>query len=142
MRWRGEVQEGVELVVDGGGWRIAGAAVVLSLVLVVGLARQKPWRRAHLAEPATEPTAEPPLFVRFSTWCYTTLLVPNVLHGTLILFRGGEGFDYASAWLIGHCPASSSADSSMPARAQTPGLGPRGDAGSSSPDDPAGPTSP
>ena len=88
-------------VVDGGGWRIAGAAVVLSLVLVVGLARQKPWRRAHLAEPATEPTAEPPLFVRFSTWCYTTLLVPNVLHGTLILFRGGEGFDYASAWLIG-----------------------------------------
>lgn len=84
-------------VVDGGGWTIAGAAAVLSLFLVVGLARQKPWRRSH----STEPAAEPPLFVRFSTWCYTTLLVPNVLHGTLILFRGGEGFDYASAWLIG-----------------------------------------
>lgn len=84
-------------VVDGGGWRIAGAAAVLSLFLVVGLARQKPWRRAS----PDEPTAEPPLFVRFSTWCYTTLLVPNVLHGTLVLFRGGEGFDYLSAWLIG-----------------------------------------
>ena len=84
-------------VVAGGGWTIAAAAAAITLVLVVGLARQKPWRRRRPGGPP----AEPPLFARFSTWCYTTLLVPNVLYGALVLFRGGEGLDYAAAWLIG-----------------------------------------
>lgn len=87
---------GFELA-EGAGWRIAGGSAAISLLLVLGLARQKPWRRARTADP----TAEPPLFVRFSTWLITTLLVPNVLLGTLVLFRRGEGLDYASAWLVG-----------------------------------------
>jgi hypothetical protein len=87
---------GFELV-DGGGWAIAGGSAAISLLLVAGLARQKPWRRVHFDGRA----AEPPLFVRFTTWLITTLLVPNVLLGTLVLFRRGEGLDYASAWLIG-----------------------------------------
>lgn len=84
-------------VVAGGGWTIAAAAAAITLAFVVGMARQKPWRRPRPGDPG----AEPPLFARFTTWCWTTLLVPNVLYGTLVLFRGGEGLDYAGAWLIG-----------------------------------------
>jgi hypothetical protein len=87
---------GFELA-EGAGWRIAGASAAFSLLLVFGLARQKPWRRARTGGPAPEP----PLFVRFSTWLITTLLVPNVLLGTLVLLRRGEGLDYAGAWLVG-----------------------------------------
>ena len=84
-------------VVAGGGWALAAAAAAMSLIFVVGMARQKPWRRPRPGGPP----AEPPPFARFSTWCYTTLLVPNVLYGVLVLLRRGEGLDYASAWLIG-----------------------------------------
>jgi hypothetical protein len=42
-----------------------------------------------------------PVFVRFSTWCITSLMVPNVLFGVLVLSRRGEGLDYLGAWLIG-----------------------------------------
>lgn len=84
-------------VVAGGGWTLAAAAAVVSLLLVVGLARQKRWRRPRPGEPA----GQAPLFVRFSTWCITTLLVPNVLYGVLVLSRHGQGFDYVSAWLVG-----------------------------------------
>ena len=42
-----------------------------------------------------------PVFVRFSTWCFTTLLVPNVLFGVLVLARRGEGLNYLGARLIG-----------------------------------------
>jgi hypothetical protein len=84
-------------LVAGGGWTVAAAAGVASLLLVVGLARQKRWRR-----PTSEaPVAAVPVFVRFSTWLFTTLLVPNVLFGVLVLSRRGEGLDYVSAWLLG-----------------------------------------
>lgn len=81
----------------GGGWTVAAVAFGISLLLVVGLARQKRWRRPR----PDQPPAETPVFVRFSTWCITALLVPNVLYGVLVLSRRGEGLDYLSAWLIG-----------------------------------------
>jgi hypothetical protein len=87
---------GFRLVV-GGGWTMAAAAGGVSVLLVVGLARQKRWRRPG----TTDPTIEVPVFVRLSTWCITTLIVPNILFGVLVLSRRGEGLDYASAWLIG-----------------------------------------
>lgn len=84
-------------LIAGGGWTVAAAAGAIALLLVVGLARQRRWRRP----PPGELGAEPPVFVRFSTWCITTLLVPNVLFGVLVLSRRGEGLDYVSAWLLG-----------------------------------------
>jgi hypothetical protein len=84
-------------LIAGGGWTVAAAAGAITLLLVVGLARRKRWRRPSGGEPG----AQPPLFVRFSTWCITTLLVPNVLFGVLVLSRRGEGLDYLSAWLLG-----------------------------------------
>lgn len=84
-------------LIAGGGWIVAGAAGAISLLLVAGLARRRPWRRPRPGEPAVEP----PVFVRFSTWCITSVMVPNVLFGVLVLSRRGEGLDYASAWLIG-----------------------------------------
>jgi len=84
-------------LVAGGGWTVAAAAAVISVLLVVGLARQKPWKR-----PGGGGSPEGvPIFVRFSTWLVTTLVVPNVLYGALVLGRRGEGLDYVSAWLIG-----------------------------------------
>jgi len=82
---------------SGGGVGLAAVALALALLLVVGLARQRPWRRPR---PTDLADARPP-FVRFSTWVITTLLLPNVLYGAIVLFRGGEGLDYASAWGIG-----------------------------------------
>ncbi len=84
-------------LIAGGGWTVAAAAGAIALLLVVGLARQKRWRRPSRGEPGVEP----PVFVRFSTWCITTLMVPNVLFGVLVLSRRGEGLDYLSAWLLG-----------------------------------------
>ncbi len=81
----------------GGGAGLAVAAFAVSLLLVVGLARQRPWRRRREAELGD---SRPP-FVRLSTWLITTLLVPNVLYGAIVLLRGGEGLDYASAWALG-----------------------------------------
>lgn len=84
-------------LVAGGGWTLAGLAALVSLLLTAGLARQRPWKRPDPGDPF----ARPPLFVRFSSWLVTALFVPNVLYGVLVLSRGGEGLDYASAWLIG-----------------------------------------
>jgi hypothetical protein len=84
-------------LVTGGGWTLAAAAGGISLLLVVGLAGQKRWRRPGTADAGVAA----PVFVRFSTWCVTTLMVPNVLFGVLVLSRQGEGLDYLSAWLIG-----------------------------------------
>ena len=84
-------------LVAGGGWTVAAAAGGVSLLLVVGLANQKRWKRPGPGEP----DHDVPVFVRFSTWLITTLIVPNVLYGVLVLSRGGEGLDYLSAWLIG-----------------------------------------
>lgn len=88
--------DGLRLV-QGGGYGVAAAAAAISLLLVVGLARQKPWKRP--AE--SEPPVDAPVFVRFATWLYTALIFPNVLFGALVLFRGGEGLGYLGAWAIG-----------------------------------------
>lgn len=84
-------------MVAGGLRTLAAVAGVISLLLVFGLARQKRWRRPT----PREPWVEVPLFVRFSTWFFASLMVPNVLYGVLVVSRRGEGLDYASAWLIG-----------------------------------------
>lgn len=78
---------------------IAGAAAAIALLLVSGLARQRRWRRAAVAHPLDDR----PLFVRFSTWLWTTLLFPNFLHGLLVLMRSpAEGrLDPRAAWLVG-----------------------------------------
>jgi len=81
----------------GGGWTVAATAGVLSLLLVAGLGRQKRWKR-----PTPEsPFAQVPIFARFSSWLWATLIAPNVLFGALVLSRHGEGLSYLSAWLIG-----------------------------------------
>ncbi|MDX1500731.1 MAG: hypothetical protein R3325_00090 [Thermoanaerobaculia bacterium] len=82
-------------LVRGGVATLAAAAAVVSFLLVLGLARLPRWRR----KPALG--GGKPLFARFSTWLVTALLVPNVLHGVLVLATGGEPFDYATTWLIG-----------------------------------------
>jgi len=81
----------------GGGAGLAAAALALSLLVVAGLARQPRWRRA----PSGELDDTRPPFVRFSTWLWTTLLVPNVLYGAIVLMRGGEGLSYSGAWALG-----------------------------------------
>lgn len=81
----------------GGGAGLAAAALALSVLLVVGLARQRRWRRPT----ATDLGDGRPPFVRFSTWLLTTLLVPNVLYGAIVLMRGGEGLSYSGAWALG-----------------------------------------
>jgi hypothetical protein len=88
---------GFELV-TGGGWGVAAAAGAISLLLVVGLARQKRWERPNPRHPST---VKAPPFVRLSTWFFTALMVPNVLYGVLVLSHHGEGLDYAGAWIIG-----------------------------------------
>lgn len=81
----------------GGGWTVAAAAGAVALLLVVGLARRKRWPRPT----PEDPSAVVPVFARFSTWLWTTLIVPNVLFGALVVSRHGEGLDYPSAWLLG-----------------------------------------
>jgi hypothetical protein len=63
---------------------------------------QRPWRRPRVREPHPLEDSRPP-FVRLSTWIYTTLLFPNVLHGALLLAYRAEGrrIDYATSWAIG-----------------------------------------
>lgn len=88
--------DGLRLV-PGGGHSLAAAAAGLSILLVVGLARQRRWQRPSDGDPL----GQTPIFVRFSTWLYATLILPNFLFGVLVLFRGGEGLGYLGAWVIG-----------------------------------------
>jgi hypothetical protein len=84
-------------LVRGGGTTLAVAAAAMVILLTFGLARQRRWRRPSAASLEDRR----PVFVRFSTWLITALLIPNVLFGSLILFRAGEALDYRAAWLIG-----------------------------------------
>lgn len=84
-------------LVRGGGGTMAAAAGLVAFLLVLGLARQRRWRRPAPGAPGNGR----PFFARFSTWLVTTLLVPNVLHGVLVLAAGGQASDYLAAWLIG-----------------------------------------
>lgn len=84
-------------LVRGGSATMAAAAGLVAFLLVLGLARQRRWRRPA---PGSEVDGRP-LFARFSTWLVTALLLPNVLYGVLVLATGGQGLDYLAAWLIG-----------------------------------------
>jgi hypothetical protein len=92
----------VGLLAGWGFWRgaklpAALAALAITVVLVVGLATRKPWRRPTAAESRDRR----PLFVRFSTWLIVTLLVPNVLFGILVLTHEGPPLTYEQALLLG-----------------------------------------
>lgn len=76
---------------------VAAAAAVLAAVVVIGLATRKPWRRRG----PRDLHDERPLFVRFSTWLWTAVLVPNVLFGILVLTRDGPPPPYGAALLLG-----------------------------------------
>ena len=85
-----------------GAWRgqhltLALAALVLAVLVTAGLATRKPWRRRG----PRDLHDERPLFVRFSTWLWTALLLPNVLFGVLVLTHEGPPPTYATALLLG-----------------------------------------
>lgn len=85
-----------------GWWRgaklpAAGAALAIDLLLVAGLASRKRWRRPTRRDWRDER----PFFVRFSTWLITTLLVPNVLFGFIVLTHEGPPLTYEQALAIG-----------------------------------------
>lgn len=73
------------------------AAAALALVLVVGLATRKPWRRPS----AGDGTDHRPFFFRFSTWLIGVVLYPNLLMGTILLTRSGPPPDYATTAALG-----------------------------------------
>lgn len=77
-------------------------AAILTLVLVVGLATRKPWRRPSGATLVDER----PLFVRLSTWIVSAVLYPNVLMGAILLFRKGPPPDARSTIALGVLLAS------------------------------------
>jgi hypothetical protein len=76
---------------------IALAALALALVLVVGAGTHKPWRRP------TRPTLHDPrpLFIRFSGWLITALLLPNVLFGAIVLAHPETEWTWARAGALG-----------------------------------------
>ena len=71
-------------------------AGLLALLVVVGNATRMPWRRASRPHPLDER----PLFTRFSTWLWTALLFPSVLHGLLVLTHD-EPVDPRAAMAVG-----------------------------------------
>jgi hypothetical protein len=90
------------LLAGWGYWRgaklpTALAALALAVLVVVGLATRKPWRRPSGADLRDER----PLFVRLSTWLWTAILVPNVLFGVLVLTNEGPPLTYQHALFLG-----------------------------------------
>lgn len=90
------------LLAGWGAWRgqrgaVALAALAVAALVVVGLATRKPWRRPR--GPSLEDPR--PFFARFSTWLLTTLLIPNVLFGTLVLTHDGPPLTYETALVLG-----------------------------------------
>jgi len=85
-----------------GAWRgqvaaVALAALGLAVVVVAGVATRKPWRRRG----PRDLHDERPLFVRFSTWLWTAILLPNVLFGVLVLTHDGPPLGYEEALALG-----------------------------------------
>jgi hypothetical protein len=73
---------------------LLGGAAAIALLVLVGLRRQRRWRR-------DAPEDRRPLFVRFSTWLWTAVLFPNVLHGALVLTDPERPPSYAASLVIG-----------------------------------------
>ena len=92
----------VGLLAGWGAWggeslRVALAALGVALLVVVGLATRPRWRRprgATLEDPR-------PFFVRFSTWLWTVVLLPNVLFGALVLGNPATPISYEASVLVG-----------------------------------------
>lgn len=72
----------------------AAGAALLAAGLVFGLSHRRPWNR-------TLPPERRPRFVRFATWLIGLVLYPNLLMGTVLLFRSGPPPDYATTAAIG-----------------------------------------
>jgi hypothetical protein len=72
-------------------------ALGIAVGIVAGVATRKPWKRA--AGPTRDDPR--PLFVRFSTWLITALLIPNVLFGTLLLTRPATEVTYGGMVRLG-----------------------------------------
>ena len=73
------------------------AALGIALVLVIGLATRKPWRRPS----PTDLADHRPLFVRFSTWLIVAIFLPNILFGVLVLTHKGPQFTYEQSLVLG-----------------------------------------
>lgn len=73
------------------------AALGVASLVTVGVATRRPWRRAT-ARDLHDPR---PLAVRFSTWLFTALLLPNLLFGILVLTHAGPPLGYDSAVALG-----------------------------------------
>ena len=73
------------------------ASLALAVLVTAGAATRRPWRRA----PPTTLHDPRPLFVRFSTWLITALLLPNVLFGILVLAQPQPEIGYRGAVLVG-----------------------------------------
>jgi hypothetical protein len=92
----------VGLLAGWGYWRgdklpAALAAFVVAVLLVVGLATRKPWRR-----PRSDDLADHrPFFVRFSTWLMVAIFLPNVLFGVIVLTHKGPPLTYQGALMLG-----------------------------------------
>jgi len=92
----------VGLLAGWGFWRgdklpAALAALVIAVLLVVGLATRKPWRR-----PTPDDLADHrPFFVRFSTWLMVAIFLPNILFGVIVLTHKGPPLTYEQALVLG-----------------------------------------
>lgn len=92
----------VGLLAGWGYWRgdklpAALAALGVAVLLVVGLATRKPWRRPT----ATDLADHRPFFVRFSTWLMVAIFLPNVLFGIIVLTHKGAQLGYEQALVLG-----------------------------------------
>jgi hypothetical protein len=76
---------------------VALAALGVAVLVVVGAATRKPWRRRG----PRDLHDERPLLVRFSTWLWAALLFPNFLFGVLVLTREGPPLTYVDALVLG-----------------------------------------
>lgn len=71
-------------------------SLALAVIVAAGLATRRPWPRT----PTTSLHDTRPLFVRFSTWLTTALLLPNVIFGTLVLAQPQPEMDYRGVALV------------------------------------------
>jgi membrane protease YdiL (CAAX protease family) len=92
----------VGLLAGWGFWRgdklpAALAALGIAVMLVVGLATRKPWRRPT----RNDLVDRRPFFVRFSTWLMVAIFLPNVLFGVIVLTHQGPPLTYQQVLVLG-----------------------------------------
>lgn len=92
------------------------ASLALAVLVTAGAATRRPWRRA----PPSALHDPRPLFVRFSTWLITALLLPNVLFGMLVLVQPRPEIGYRGAVLVGMLVSAAHGAVAMLARRRRP----------------------